>query len=76
MWVAHVAEAGDNVVTTDRKVSSFIDLRLALGHGSEFGYRPWVFGTAGVVGWAALLAAAFTRRRPRSATTGRSPVQV
>ena len=38
VWVAHIPETGDYVVTTDGKVSAFLSPRLAFGHGSEFGY--------------------------------------
>lgn len=75
VWVAHIPETGDYVVTTDGKVSAFLSPRLAFGHGSEFGYLPWLFGGLFAASLAVLLVTALTRRRPRPAPP-RSPFEL
>jgi hypothetical protein len=43
VWVAQISTAGTYNVTTDGKVSGFIDPRLAFGHSSSYGFLVWVF---------------------------------
>ncbi|HZQ34239.1 MAG TPA: SHOCT domain-containing protein [Mycobacterium sp.] len=62
VWVAHIPKAGDYTVRTDGKVTPFINPRLAFGHGSQFGYLPWVFAGLFAVSLAALLASALLWR--------------
>ncbi len=75
VWVAHIPETGDYVVSTDGKVSAFISPRLAFGHGSEFGFLPWAFAGLFAVSLVALLAAVLTRPRPQP-TTPASPFEL
>lgn len=44
VWVAQIPVEGTYRITTDGKVSAFIDPRLAFGHPSRFGWLPWAFG--------------------------------
>jgi hypothetical protein len=65
VWVAHVPETGDYIVKTSGKVSAFIDPRLSFGHGSQFGYLPWVFaGIFGVSLLALLASTILVRGKP------------
>lgn len=48
VWVAHIAEDGDYDITTDGKVSAFINPHLAFGHGSS--PARWLWGFAAVFG--------------------------
>jgi hypothetical protein len=53
VWVAQIPVDGTYNITTDGKVSGFIDPRLAFGHGSPIGFLVWVFVglfAAGLVG--------------------------
>ena len=43
VWVAQIPADGTYRITTDGKVSAFIDPRLAFGHGGTMGWLPWVF---------------------------------
>ena len=65
VWVAHIPETGDYVVTTEGKVSAFISPRLSFGHGGQFGFLPWVFAGLFVASLLALLAAKLIPRRTR-----------
>jgi hypothetical protein len=68
VWIAHVPESGDYTVKTDGKVSAFIEPQLAFGHGSRFGYLPWVFGGVFAVSLLALLASTILLRGGRPVT--------
>ena len=53
VWVAQIPADGTYNITTDGKVSGFIDPRLAFGHGSPIGFLVWVFVgmfAAGLIG--------------------------
>jgi hypothetical protein len=50
VWVLHVPQAGDYEVTAAGDVGGYISPRLAFGHGSSYGWLPWVFGVLLVVG--------------------------
>jgi hypothetical protein len=43
VWIAQIPQAGDYTIMTEGKVSAFISPRLAFGHGSPYGYLPWIF---------------------------------
>jgi hypothetical protein len=76
VWVAHIPESGDYTVKTNGKVTAFIDPQLAFGHGSRFGYLPWVFAGVFAVSLLALLASTILFRgtrpvaRPPDPTSG------
>ena len=64
--VAHVPATGDYAVTTDGKASAFISPRVSFGHGSDYGFLPWLFaGLAGVsvIALLALMVSALNRAR-------------
>lgn len=65
VWVAHIRADGTYRITTDGKVSAFIDPRLAFGHGSTLGWVPWLFGALLPVGVVGLVVSVLwlTRRR-------------
>lgn len=65
VWVVDIPAAGTYRVTTDGKVGAFIEPRLAFGHGSRFGWLPWVFGALIAVSVLDLVIAVvwLTRRR-------------
>jgi hypothetical protein len=44
IWVLHVPQAGSYEITTAGDVGGYIRPRLAFGHGSSYGWLPWVFG--------------------------------
>ena len=53
VWVAQIPADGTYNITTNGKVSGFIDPRLAFGHGSPIGFLVWVFVgmfAAGLIG--------------------------
>jgi hypothetical protein len=65
VWVAHILQDGDYTVKTNGKVTAFIDPQLAFGHGSKFGYLPWVFAGVFAVSLLVLLASMILFRGTR-----------
>ena len=57
VWVAQIPSEGNYNITTDGKVSGYIDPRLAFGHGSSLGSLVWVFVGLFVVGLIGSIAA-------------------
>jgi hypothetical protein len=47
--VAHIPQAGDCTITTNGKVTPFVNPRLAFGYPSRFWFLPWLFGGLCVV---------------------------
>jgi hypothetical protein len=47
--VAHISQAGDYTITTNGKVTQFVNPRLAFGHSSRFWFLSWLFGGLCVV---------------------------
>lgn len=43
IWVAQIPQEGTYRITTDGRVSAFINPTLAFGHTSSLGWLPWVF---------------------------------
>jgi hypothetical protein len=43
VWVAQIPAAGTYDITTDGRVSAYLNPTLAFGHGSRYGYLPIVF---------------------------------
>lgn len=43
VWVAQVPAEGEYGVETDGEVNGYINPQLSFGHGSEYGWLPWVF---------------------------------
>ena len=67
VWVAQIPADGTYRVTTDGKVSAFIDPRLAFGHGSTMGWLPWVFAALFVMAMIDLVVAVVWLSRRRRA---------
>jgi hypothetical protein len=67
VWVAHIPESGDYTIKTNGKVSPFIDPHLSFGHGSRFGYLPWVFAGVFAASLLMLLASTILFRGTRRA---------
>jgi len=44
VWVMQMAQEGTYDIETDGNVNGYINPRLALGHGSSYGWLTWVFG--------------------------------
>ena len=57
VWIAQIPSEGTYNITTDGKVSGYIDPRLAFGHGSSIGFLVWVFVGLFVVGLIGSIAA-------------------
>lgn len=58
--VAQIRAPGNYTIKTDGKASAFISPRLAFGHGSDYGFLPWLFVGLGAVSLLALLASALS----------------
>ncbi|MCZ8378439.1 SHOCT domain-containing protein [Mycobacterium sp. CPCC 205372] len=43
VWVAQIPAEGRYGVQTDGEVNGYINPQLSFGHGSEYGWLPWVF---------------------------------
>lgn len=43
VWIAQVPAEGTYQITTNGNVGAFLNPSLAFGHGSGYGYLPWVF---------------------------------
>lgn len=65
VWVAQIAEEGIYRVTTDGRVSAFIDPRLSFGHGGSLGWLPWVFAALFGLGVLDLIIAIVLRVRSK-----------
>lgn len=63
VWVAKIPADGDYTVTTDGQVSAYVNPTLAFGHGSWFGYLPWVFVGVFALAVVALIIAGMARKR-------------
>jgi hypothetical protein len=50
VWVLQVKQAGKYQITTSGDVNGYISPRLAFGHGSSYGWLPWLFGATLVAG--------------------------
>jgi hypothetical protein len=46
VWVAQIPAEGTYVITTDGKVSAYLNPTLAFGHASRYGHLPVVFAVA------------------------------
>lgn len=57
VWALRVPQAGTYQITTAGDVNGYIDPRLAFGHGSSYGWLPWVFGALLAAGAVELTAA-------------------
>jgi hypothetical protein len=71
--VMHIPAAGDYTITTNGKASAFISPRLSFGHGSSYGFVPWLFVGLGAVSLLTLLgllvsALGSTTTRPAGST--------
>ena len=72
--VAHVPATGDYTVTTDGKTSAYISPRVSFGHGSDYGFLPWLFAGLGGVSLLTLLALLVSAlNRVRSETENSRP---
>ena len=67
VWVAQIPADGTYRITTDGKVSAFIDPRLAFGHGSTMGWLPWLFAALFVMAMIDLVVAVVWLSRQRRA---------
>jgi hypothetical protein len=75
--VAHIQKAADYTIRTNGKSTAFVSPRLSFGHGSRFGYLPWLFGGLAGVGLLGLLASGFVGRtnQPTVRPTPKTPLQ-
>ncbi len=74
VWVAQVPAEGTYDVITDGNVSAFINPTLAFGHGSRYGWLPWLFVAGFVNGVVDLvIALVWLSRRKRLAPVGLQP---
>lgn len=58
--VAHIPAAGDYTIKADGKASAFLSPRLSFGHGSDYGFLPWLFAGLGGLSLLALLVSALS----------------
>lgn len=69
VWVMQVSSAGAYEISVDGQVQGYIDPWLAFGHGSRYGWLPWLFGGLAAVGVLALICSvrwsARVNKRPR-----------
>ncbi|WKG01428.1 SHOCT domain-containing protein [Mycolicibacterium sp. HK-90] len=56
VWVMQVSTAGVYEISVDGQVQGYINPRLAFGHGSEYGWLPWLFGGLAALGVLELIA--------------------
>ena len=80
VWVAQIPAEGTYRITTDGKVSAFIDPRLAFGHGGTMGWLPWLFAALFVMAMIDLVVAVvwLSRRatcRARSGPAGSAGIR-
>jgi Short C-terminal domain len=75
--VAHIPVAGDYTVKTNGKASAFLSPRLSFGHGSNYGFLPWLFGGLAGLGLLGLLASPFVgpRNQPTAPPKPKTPLQ-
>ena len=76
VWVAQIAEAGTYRVSTDGDVAGSIQPSLAFGHGSSYGWLPWLFGGLAAVGVAELAAALIWSARANKTARPLAPHEV
>ncbi|MCP9276608.1 SHOCT domain-containing protein [Mycolicibacterium sp. CAU 1645] len=65
VWIAQVSAEGTYEITTDGNVGAFLDPSLAFGHGSRYGFLPWVFAAVFGLGLVALVIAGVWAARAR-----------
>jgi len=70
VWTVDIAQEGDYRITTDGRVSGYIEPRLAFGHDSPYGWVPWTFAVVFGIGVLDFIIAIIWRLR-----AGRTPVQ-
>ena len=76
VWVVQIAEAGTYRVSTDGDVGGYIRPSLAFGHGSSYGWLPWLFGGLAAVGVAELAAALIWSARANKKARPLAPHEV
>ena len=78
VWVMRVPAEGTYQIRTDGQVGGFISPRLAFGHGSPFGWLPWMFAGWFVIGLVGLtwsvLSTIRSRREPQPVVTAAEPI--
>jgi hypothetical protein len=75
--VAHIRKAGDYTIRTNGKATAFVSPRLSFGHGSSYGFLPWLFAGLAGVGLLGLLASSFVGRpnQPIVRPTPKTPLE-
>lgn len=76
VWMMRVTDAGAYRVTTDGNMSEYINPRLAFGHGSSYGWLPWLCGGLAALGVLLLIAALFWSARTAKAARPLAPHEV
>jgi hypothetical protein len=76
VWVVQVADAGVYRVTTDGDVSGYLNPRLAFGHGSSYGWLPWLCGGLAALGLLLFVAALMWSARTARAARPLAPDEV
>ena len=61
--VAHIPKTGDYTVTATGTATAFISPRLSFGHGSRYGFLPWLLGGLSCVGLVGVVVSAFVGLR-------------
>ena len=68
--ILHVEKAADYSIQTHGTVTAYVSPRLSFGHGSAYGFLPWVFAVLGGASLLILLGTIFLwRRTPRPVLT-------
>lgn len=74
VWVAQIPVAGTYEVTADGNVGPYLDPTLAFGHGTKYGYLPYVLGAVFGLALLALVTARAWAARTRPAVVPRGYV--
>lgn len=78
VWKVQIPAEGTYQIRTDGQVGGFISPRLAFGHGSPYGWLPWMFVGMFVVGLVGLSLAVMStirsRRAPRPVLTAEQSI--
>ncbi|MCV7261260.1 SHOCT domain-containing protein [Mycobacterium shimoidei] len=78
VWTVRVPADGTYQIRTDGQVGGFISPRLAFGHGSPYGWLPWMFVGWFVIGLAGLTLSVMStlrsRRAPRPVSTAEQSI--
>jgi hypothetical protein len=70
LWTVHILKADEYKIQSQGSVTAYLSPRLAFGHGSSYGFVPWVFAGLGAASLVTLLGTIFLwRKTPRPVLT-------